>query len=339
MMRMRPVFLCLFYFVVSQIVVADTKINGVSFVASREKALPENVSPVVAINANYAAIMPFGFVSELGSPELRFNTKRQWYGGTISGARQYIELLQQSDIKVMIKPQIWVWRGGYTGHIEMKTEEQWRQLEAGYREFILAFASLAEKTNAEIFCIGTELEAFVSQRPAFWSELIKDVRAIYKGELTYAANWDEYPRVPFWQQLDYIGVDAYFPVSDETTPSVDQAQQGWQKWKIKLRTFSEDNNSPILFTEFGYRSIDYAGREPWKSDHSDAPANMVAQSNLTKALFEEFWYESWFAGGFIWKWFIDHEQSGGEHDNRFTPQNKSSEELIRRYYAKAAVER
>jgi homoserine trans-succinylase len=36
-------------------------------------------------------------------------------------------------------------------------------------------------------------------------------------KLTYAANWDDFDKVPFWNELDYIGIDAYFPLSDATT--------------------------------------------------------------------------------------------------------------------------
>ena len=30
-----------------------------------------------------------------------------------------------------------------------------------------------------------------------------------------------------------------------------------------------------------------------------------------QALFEEFWHEDWFAGGFVWKWFHNYDKSGG----------------------------
>ena len=50
-------------------------------------------------------------------------------------------------------------------------------------------------------------------------------------------------------------------------------------------------------------------------------------------LFDTFWKEEWFAGGFIWKWFHDHEQSGGGDNSRFTPQNKPAETVIKTNYA------
>ena len=91
---------------------------------------------------------------------------------------------------------------------------------------------------------------------------------------------------------------------------------------------------PILFTEFGYRSVDYSGKEPWRYDRSMTSVNLTAQNNATQALFEAVWQEDWFAGGYLWKWFIDHNEVGGLEDNQFTPQNKPVEEILKVYYGK-----
>ncbi|GAA3636272.1 glycoside hydrolase family 113 [Flavivirga jejuensis] len=308
------------------------KVNGVSFVASREAINDNHVSPVVSVNANYAAIMPFGFIRDLTQPEVAFNTRKQWHGETRAGAKQYIQELRKKKIKIMLKPQIWVWRGKFTGYIEMKSEADWKTLEVSYSKFILEYAELARDVNADIFCIGTELEKFIDNRPDYWFKLIDEIKQIYKGKLTYAANWDEFKRTPFWSLLDFIGVDAYFPVSPSKTPTVEECLTGWTEHKKVINAISEKHKKPILFTEFGYRSVDYSGKEPWKSDRSMVQVNLEAQTNTTKALFETFWKEDWFAGGFVWKWFHNHNKSGGENNSQFTPQNKPVEDLIRAQY-------
>ncbi|WP_298900529.1 glycoside hydrolase [uncultured Psychroserpens sp.] len=308
------------------------KINGLSFVASPIPIDETHTKPVVNVGANYAAIMPFGFIRNLGHPEIVHNTDRQWFGETRSGAKQYIEQLRKKHIKIMIKPQIWVWRGEFTGYIKMSNEADWKTLEESYSKFILEYAHLANETKAEIFCIGTELENFVKERPNYWHNLIKKIKTIYKGKLTYAANWDEFKRTPFWGELDYIGVDAYFPVSDKKTPTIEDCKAGWQKHKTTIKSLSETHAKPILFTEYGYRSMDFTGKEPWESDHTIKSLNFEGQTNATQALFEEFWSEEWFAGGFIWKWFHNYEESGGEKDNQFTPQNKPVETVLQTFY-------
>jgi hypothetical protein len=232
----------------------------------------------------------------------------------------------------MIKPQIWVWRGEFTGNIKMTTEESWKELEVSYAEFILEYAQLAEELNAEIFCIGTELESFIKHRPDYWTELIAQIKTKYSGKLTYAANWDEYQRTPFWDQLDFVGIDAYFPVSAMQTPTVEDCIKGWEKHKKTLKTFSEKLDRPILFTEYGYRSVDYTGKEPWRYDRSMTSINLEGQNNATQALYKSVWNEDWFAGGYLWKWFINHDKVGGVDNNQFTPQNKPVEAIIRTHY-------
>ena len=78
--------------------------------------------------------------------------------------------------------------------------------------------------------------------------------------------------------------------------------------------------------------MDYTGKEPWSSNRIQDSVNLEAQSNGLQAIHNQFWKEDWFAGGFIWKWFHRHERSGGENNNRFTPQNKPAEILLKKLY-------
>lgn len=311
-----------------------SKINGISFVAARDRVTQVHIQPVLDLGASHAAIMPFGFIRGGDSTEIIHNTQRQWFGERRDGAKHYIESLQANGVKIMLKPQLWIARGMYTGYLKMESEDQWKALEASYSDFIMEYATLAQETNVELFSIGTELEQFVANRPQYWQNLIKEIRAIYKGKLTYASNWDEYKRVPFWNQLDYIGIDGYFPVSELETPTVANARAGWQPWKATLKAFAKAQSKQILFTEWGYRSMDYTGKEPWVSDHTIQGVNLQAQVNVTRAAFEELWSEDWFAGGFVWKWFIYHDRVGGVGDNQFTPQNKPAEAVIREYFTR-----
>ncbi|MDB4850940.1 glycoside hydrolase, partial [Flavobacteriaceae bacterium] len=182
------------------------KINGISFVASKDSIKSHHVMSVIDVNANYVALMPFGFIRDLSFSTIRFNSKRQWFGERDQGIRQYAKELQYKKVKLMVKPQIWIWKGQFTGHISMDSEEQWRIFEDSYASFILTYAKTAEEIKADIFCIGTELENFVNKRPAYWKDLIQRIKKIFKGKLTYAANWDEFKRFPLWGQLDYIGI-------------------------------------------------------------------------------------------------------------------------------------
>ncbi|MFD2563082.1 glycoside hydrolase family 113 [Aquimarina rubra] len=308
------------------------KINGVSFVGSPKEINETHIDPVVKVNANWAAVMPFGFVKNLKEPSVVFNIERQWWGERADGAKRTIELLNQKGIKVMMKPQIWVWRGEFTGNINMDSEQNWQTFEKSYEDFILLYAQLAQEMKVPILCIGTELHTFVQKRSDYWSRLIKKIRSVYKGKLTYAENWDQFGKAPFWDQLDYIGIDAYFPVSDSKTPTLEELREGWQIHKTKIVALQRIIGKPILFTEYGYRSVHYTGKEPWDSNRINGNVDLKAQTNALTALYQEFWDEPWFAGGFLWKWYHNHDKVGGEENNRFTIQNKPSEKLIQSLY-------
>ncbi|MFK8058744.1 MAG: glycoside hydrolase [Polaribacter sp.] len=308
------------------------KINGVSFVASRDSINSKHILPVIDVKSNYVTLMPYSFIRNIETPKIEFNTNREWFGETENGLLQYAKEFQKVGVKIVVKPHLWLRRGGFTGDLKPTTEENWKILEDSYRDYILTYAKAAEDLNAEILCIATELEQFVKLRPKYWQNLILEIKKIYKGKLTYAANWDEYKRVTFWGQLDYIGVDAYFPLSDKKTPSVADFEKGWQTHKKEMLGIQKKYNKKILFTEFGYRSLDYAGKKPWESNRVSGNINLQAQVNGLQAIHNQFWKEDWFAGGFIWKWFHSHDRVGGKNNNRFTPQNKPAEELLRELY-------
>jgi hypothetical protein len=68
------------------------KINGVSFVASRDSITQAHVLPVLNVNSNSVALMPFGFIKDINAPKVMHNTDRQWFGETEAGLLQYARL-------------------------------------------------------------------------------------------------------------------------------------------------------------------------------------------------------------------------------------------------------
>lgn len=307
------------------------RINGISMVASRTPIDDRQAKALKQLGSNSIAVMPYAFMQENQDPNLIFDTERQWSGETLDGIERDVQMLQAQGLLVMIKPHIWVGSGAFTGTISMASDKDWMRFEKNYKAYILAFAKLAERHKVSLFCIGTELHEFVSKRPAFWCELIEEIRYIYSGKLTYAENWDTYEDVLFWDSLDFIGIDAYFPVSEARTPSLEQVNLAWKGLAKGLKSFSDAYNTKILFTEYGYRSIDFSGREPWDSSRKDNPSNEIAQLHLLKGLHESLWNENWFAGGFLWKWFPNHDPNSKRHQNRFTVQGKISETYLKSF--------
>ncbi|WP_194850214.1 glycoside hydrolase family 113 [Nonlabens antarcticus] len=307
-------------------------IKGISFVATRDSITPEVVNPIKNYNANYVAVHPYAFMRNLENPSIIHNSDRQWWGERIDGTKHTIDIFHENGLKVMLKPQLWIGRGIYTGTMILPDAARWDTLETTYEKFILDYAQVAQETNADLFCIGTELESFVIARPKYWNALILKIREIYKGKLTYAGNWDSYKVVPFWDQMDYIGIDAYFPVSDQKAPDLMTTKNGWKKWKAELSSLSRKHDKKILFAEYGYVSADYAGKEPWATADETRSVNNKAQQILLQAQYESIWKEDWFAGGFLWKHHAESSRRG--YAKRFTPQGKPAEKTVTEAYGK-----
>ncbi|MBU3010876.1 glycoside hydrolase [Polaribacter vadi] len=333
-MKTKILFLVAIVFLQLSCTSQSKKINGLSFVASRDSININHIKPVLKTKGNFVALMPYSFIRNIEIPKIEFNTNREWFGESENGLFQYAKEFKKVGVKIMIKPHLWLRRGGFTGDLKANSEENWVILENSYRNYILTYAKAAENINAEILCIGTELEEFVVNRPEYWQQLIIEIREVYKGKLTYAANWDEYKRLPFWQELDFIGIDAYFPLSEKKSPTVADFELGWKTHKEEISRVQQKNNKPVLFTEFGYRSVDFTGRRPWEFNRMQGSVNLEAQANGLQAIHNQFWKEDWFAGGFVWKWFHRHDKVGGLENNRFTPQNKPAEELLRKLFHK-----
>ena len=276
---------------------------------------------------NWMSQMPFAFQRN-GKPKIHYQHARQWWGESDDGIAVTTGFAKNNGIKIMLKPQIWM-GGEYTGKMRLKSQEDWKTWENDYRDFILSYAHLADSLEHETFCVGNELHPSVKNRPAFWKELIDTIRSFYPGKLTYAANWDEYREVPFWDQLDWIGVNAYFPLSQKKTPTIKDLVGAWQEIIPRLKKFSDSIKVPVVFTEIGYKSVDSCAWEPWNP--RSKTANQDAQLNAYKALFCAFSrHTSWFKGYFLWKWYPDVNKTDSRWDTDYTPQNKMAEKEIGR---------
>ncbi len=311
------------------------KIKGLSFVAPPNPFPKNPMPPIKNVGSNFIAVIPYAY-TRVGEPKVHYSDGKQtwqWWGERPEGCLKTIELAKKENLAIMLKPQVYVPRS-WTGDLDFPTEEEWLSWEASYEDYILPYAEIAEKNGLKIFCIGTEFKISSRNRPQFWRQLIKKVRNRYKGKLTYAANWDEYLQISFWDELDYIGVNAYFPLVEEKTPEVEALVKAWQPTLKALKDYSKKWDRPILFTEFGYLSVDHAASPTWELEKRvrQLKINEQAQANALDGLFSAFWQESFWAGGFLWKWFPNMQGHEGYPRRDYTPQDKIAETVLKKWY-------
>lgn len=237
--------------------------------------------------------------------------------------------------KVMLKPHLDIIDqsdGSWRGEIGCLKEPDWAEWFKKYTEYVVYYAEMAKREKVEMLCIGTELNTAATTRPNEWRELIKQVRSVYSGQLTYASHWDTYMDIRFWDALDYVGINAYFPLTEKMDPTYDELKAGWTKWVEEMETFQKEVKKPIIFPEIGCNSCDGAAIRPWEHI-PNREVNLRLQADYYKVLMEIFFQKDWFYGLYWWYWGTN-VNMGGEHNRAFTPQNKPSEGVVKEWYAK-----
>ena len=307
--------------------------TGLTMVAP-PKPFPSDPMPAIqAVGAGWIAVVPYAFTPP-GQAEVRYAVKKwQWWGESPEGTAETIRRAHQAGIQVMVKPQVYIPQS-WTGAMDFQTDAEWTQWEAGYKTYILHFAQIADTTSAELFCIGTEFNNAITKRPDYWKNLIKEIKQVYHGKLIYSSNWDDWERVPFWAELDYIGLGGYFPLVEAETPSVEALTTAWGPIKARLKQFSEKQQRKVVFTEFGYLSVNNCGWRNWELEQgiTTRTINEQAQANCYEALFSTFFPEPWWAGSFLWKWFPNGQGHEGYPERDYTPQGKAGEKVVQKWY-------
>lgn len=218
------------------------------------------------------------------------------------------------------------WRGEIGTYF---SDDDWTQWFASYATYLTYIATVARDSGVNMLNIGTELSASQHQTQ-HWHAIITAVRAIFTGPLTYGANWFPGPSdIVWWDQLDFIGVDAYYPLTDLVSPSVSDIEQGWRSVLPSLASVSAQYNRSVLFLEVGYQSTNDTAIHPWGSNGG---LDMQTQANCFSALFSVAYTQPWFAGVFIWAWTND-PSDGGPTDRGFSPHNKTAEAVIHSVYS------
>jgi len=282
----------------------DGRFRGMHIHSDRNITKTE-LLPLVQANVEWIVHTPYLFQKHHNSTDLRLYDYADYEN--IEKERYEKDLLNSTNacnIKCVVKPLVWIENpaeGEWRGSIRFDNEADWKIWSTNYRNIILAQAKTCEAMKVEAFCVGTELSSIVKTHPDFLRKLIKEVRSVYSGILLYAANWDEYEMVPFWDEVDYIGISAYFPLTKKTFPSVRKIKRGWRKHLPGIESLSKRYGKQIVFTEVGYRSTSQAAIRPWEwvkdADRLGEKTSPRTQANCYEALFESCWSEDWFAGG------------------------------------------
>lgn len=286
------------------------------------------------INVRWIAVVPFLYQPNPTKGEINFMSDLDPGCVTEKNLRTTIIEAHELGLKVMLKPHLWVGSIGLRSSINLITTKEISEWFSNYQKLILTYAKIAQEEKVEMLSIGVELgELTTTSNNSKWRSLIRKIRSIYNGRLIYSANWDkEFEQIQFWDLLDFMGLDYYFPLKvNDNTPDSEVVN----KINIVSRYIEEIQkkwNKSLIFTEIGFRSAENSAYSPWKPQNELVKPDMKVQEICYKAIFEVYWNKPWLWGMYWWKWTSDPDD-GGIHNNKFTPKHKPAELILSQWYS------
>ncbi len=285
-----------------------------------------------ALHVNTLALVPVWYQATAAS-----TTIAPWPGISPTDAcvLHAMATARRLGLRVILKPFVDVRDGTWRALIR---PADWAAWFASYRAFIAHYARLATEGGAWALVVGTELSSSDASQPARWRSVIASARRGFAGPLTYAADWPQYRAIAFWNDLNWIGIDAYFPLAPGPSPSASRLLGAWQPWLAQITAWHPDK--PVLLTEIGYRSERGATADPAVFNRG-APPDPALQAAAFRAAFRALTPQPWLMGT-LWFWWdnpstADH--AGGPLDRGYTPRGKPAQPVLAKWYGRWAAER
>lgn len=315
-----------------------SKQNGVAYTAwwSDQYTQPDAdlaLARLAESGATWISLLVTGYQDDISSTTIYTNAATP----TDAELIHVIAAAHGLGLQVMLKPHVDLWDDPdhWRGQIgqAFTTPAQWNAWFASYNSFIWHYAELAEAHGADQFAVGAELQG-TTHRASDWRAVVAGVRARFSGPIVYAANHSgEETSITWWDAVDLIGVDAYYPLTDENDPTLAELNAAWAPYVATLAGLAAAWEKPIIFTEIGYRSQDGANRHPWDWQIGGA-VDQQEQADTYQAVFDSVYNQPWFAGLYWWAWDVDPFQ-GGPCDDSYTPHDKPAEDVLRAGYGAA----
>jgi hypothetical protein len=302
----------------------------------------QSVGEALAMGANSISLIIPYYQSTVTSSDIQPG----WNTPTDQALISAIGYVHSLGMRVDLKPHLQILSdpAAWRATIDASDRDSWY---AAYENMLNHYANIARNYQVEQITIGTELITMASSwlhsdNTNRWNKIIDDMRGIYSGALTYSGDWglsgwtDEKDGIKFWDKLDFIGISAYLPLSDNPNYTIADLEQSWSNWDTsQLKTLSDTYHKSIIFSEIGYRSVDGAMIRParWQTDGA---VDLKEQADGFQSLFEYWSKVPYFNGVSIWGWSSD-PNAGGSNDNGYSPQHKPAENLIKQWFTTATA--
>jgi len=288
-----------------------------------------------AMGATWIALTPFGRVADLSGTGVDLTFESPFERNRLDVERA-IEMAHARGLHVMLVPQLWVESGDWRGFIDPKTDEGWARWADSYDRFARAWAQVAEAARAEMFSAGVELRTWVTTpRAESFARVLRGLRRIYRGVLTYSSNWDDVQDALVLGELDVVGINAFYPLAAAAGASPAALAEGGRSVRRAVHALAESWGKPVVFTEVGYTTRRDPAVRPWEwpETMNGVPVDEPAQAQAYRALLAPMLDEPDFAGFFVWRTYADPDDVSQEAPWGFSPRGKLAELVVRDAFA------
>lgn len=289
----------------------------------------------VAMGATWVSLTPFGRVYNIESSEVSLEFEAPFEENR-QNILEGIRMAHRRGLKVLLVPHLWVetpLRGeSWRALIDPGSDEGWARWSHSYKEFLLTWARVASESSAEMLSVGVELRSWVTTaRATSFFPILREVRQVYSGLLTYSANWDDVDDTLILQDIDLIGINAFYPLTDEEGAPLYKLLEGGRGIAEKLEKLARKERKPILLTEVGYKTVEDPAVKPWiwPEDMKKVVLSQQGQAAATFALLQPLLEKPWFAGFFMWRIYADPDDVSQEPEFGFSPRGKLAERIVR----------
>ena len=298
-------------------------LQGLSIAGFKDRELFSSLDHLIATGANNVTIAPQVFMGPPNSSYIEpVNTR---YGHQLTDIARAIEYLVNAGITVSIKPNLLPEDGSWSAKIAPEDPELWFQ---NYKDVLLAYAQLAEDTGVAVLYLTNEMKSMIVNPlyTDYWLDVIASIRDVFSGGISLNATINDCGRdsegiansevmnIPFADQLDFVGVSFYLPLTDKDDPTEGELESAWYGNRDGvnlievLKDIYRQYGKPVMISEIGYMSRDGVNRRPWDLK-TVGVVDYQEQADLFEALMQVLTREGlsaeedWLRGVSIWAWF------------------------------------
>jgi two-component system invasion response regulator UvrY len=299
-------------------------------------AIDLSLKELTAIGVNWISLVVIRGQETISSTTISHDTPAT---ATDAELLRVINGAHNLGMRVMLWPDIIVYNdlvehcAGEIG-MDFTSEAQWQDWFTSYRDSINYYATFAQEAGVDLLCIGAGLGS-TTHREADWRQVIQEIRERYKGPITYSAlntaTWgfpgSEEDRIQWWDAVDYIGISAFYELTNKNDPTVAELKAAWtdRGYMTLIENLSKRFNKEIIFTQIGYVDKDGNNKTPGNFN-INTPTDSQEQADCYQAALEVLQGKQWFKGIFWWQWSATLAQWPEN------PRGKPAEDILKKFY-------